>query len=284
MLWEASRSGARRRFQSTNTERDSSASGGSAARGGRKPKLRKQSPLQKLDSRDAACVKIHAGLLWQATSARWMRVGTKDSKGTLMTAVADSIVVKRLVRNLRYKLTYIKVFESFLQPEPHPAVVRLLHTLVSAQQTAVVPLSGYLQSLGVATQGLPLNQRLLDHASGRNDVRSRLRFVHYGLSKAVSWYKMQLMDRQMTADLELKQLLFELGEREAAGLWHTEAVMAMLRIPLEPEPKDQRDLRRLKPQQLQEWHPRLEENVGRPAWKGRQSAMLPSTSRSGHSD
>ncbi len=84
-----------------------------------------------------------------------------------MAEVADSIVVKRLVRNLQYKLTYIRVFESFLHPEPHPAVVRLLDALMSAQQTAIVPLSGYLQGLGVAAPGLRLNQRLLDHASGR---------------------------------------------------------------------------------------------------------------------
>jgi hypothetical protein len=201
-----------------------------------------------------------------------------------MAEVADSIVVKRLVRNLQYKLTYIRVFESFLHPEPHPAVVRLLNVLMSAQQTAIVPLSGYLQGLGVATQGLTLNQRLLDHASGRNDLRSRLRFIQYGLSKAVSWYRTQLMDRQMTADPQLKQLLFELGESEAAGLWRTEAVMAMLRISLKPEPEDQREPRHPKPQRPQDWHPRREEDARRPVWKGRQFSMLPRGSHSGHGD
>jgi hypothetical protein len=197
-----------------------------------------------------------------------MGMGTSDPKGSRMAEVADSIVVKRLVRNLRYKLTYIRVFESFLHPEPHPVVVRLLDELMSTQQTAIVPLSGYLQGLGATTQGLTLNQRLLDHASGRTCVRSRVRFIHYGLSKAVSWYKTQLMDRQMTADPKLKQLLLELGEREAAGLWRTETVMAMLRISLKPEPEDQREPRRLEPQRPQDWHTRLEEDVGRPVWKG----------------
>ena len=85
---------------------------------------------------------------------------TRGSKGYLMEELADSIVVKRLVRYLQYKRTYIRVFESFLEPELHPAVVDLLHALVSAQQAAVGPLSGYLRDLGFATQARPLNQSL----------------------------------------------------------------------------------------------------------------------------
>jgi hypothetical protein len=208
-----------------------------------------------------------------------MRVGKMNSKGTPMTEVADSIVVKRLVRNLRYKLTYINVFESFLQPEPHPAVARLLNALTSAQQTAVVPLSGYLQGLGVATQGLPLDQRLLAHASSRHDVRSRLRFIHYGLSKAVSWYKTQLMDRQMTADPELQRLLLELGENDAASLWHTEAVMVMLRIHQQPMPKDPRGPLRAEPDHGDPWRLRLMGTSKRPAWSGEQPALWPRLSR-----
>jgi hypothetical protein len=187
-----------------------------------------------------------------------------------MSEVADSIVVKRLVRNLRYRLNYIKVFESFLQPEPPPAVVRLLHTLTSAQRTAVVFLSGYLQGLGVATQSLPLNQRLLDHASGRNGVRSRLQFIQYGLSKAVSWYKMQLMDSQMTADPELRRLLLELGEKDAASLWRTEAVMVMLRFRQEPVSKDPGEPSRAEPDQPERWRSRRRGTSRRPAWSGKQ--------------
>ncbi len=187
-----------------------------------------------------------------------------------MTEVADSIVVKRLVRNLQYKLTYIKVFESFLQSEPRPAVVRLLSALISAQQTAVVPLSGYLKGLGITLQGLPLKQRLLDHASSRNDVRSRLRFIRYGLSKAVSWYMAQLMDRQMTADPELRRLLLELGQNDAASLWRTEAVMVMLRIRQEPVPKDLRRRARAEPDRGDARRSRLVGTSRRPAWSGEQ--------------
>jgi hypothetical protein len=208
-----------------------------------------------------------------------MRVGTRDTKGTMMAETADSIVVKRLVRNLRYKLTYIKVFESFLQPEPYPAVVRLLQTLVSAQQTAVVPLSGYLQGLGVVTQGLPLDQRLLDHASSRNDVKSRLQFVHYGLRRAVSWYKAQWMDRQMTADPEPRRLLLDLGENEAASLWRTEAIMVMLRIRQEGVPEDTSRPSLAEPDQGDVRRSRPMGTSRRPAWGGKQPTKWPRLSR-----
>jgi hypothetical protein len=208
-----------------------------------------------------------------------MRVGTGDWKNTLMAQDSDSIVVKRLVRNLRYRLTYIKVFESFLESQPHPAVVGLLNALVSAQQTAAMPLSGYLQGLGIATKGLPLNQRLLDHASSRNDVRSRLRFIQYGLRKAVSWYKVQLMDRQMTADPELRSLLLELGERSAASLWRTGAVMDMLGIRDESEPKGVREPSGVEPRQGDRQRSLQPGMPGRPAWSGEQPTIWPRKSR-----
>ena len=152
-----------------------------------------------------------------------------------MAEIADAIAAKRLVRNLRYRLTYTKVYESFLEPEPHPEVVKLLHALIDAQRSAITALSGYLPNLGVAAQDLPLVQRLLDHAACRTDVRSRLHFARYGLTKAVSWYKEQLVDRQMTGDPELSQILLQLGELEAASLWRTRATMTMLGIREEAE-------------------------------------------------
>ena len=152
-----------------------------------------------------------------------------------MAEIADAIVAKRLVRNLRYRLTYTKVFESFLEAEPHPEMIKLLHALISAQRSAITALSGYLPTLGVAAQDLPLVQKLLDHAASRTDMRSRLRFARYGLAKAVSWYKEQLIDRKMTADPELRQILLQLGELEAASLWRIRATMTMLGIREETE-------------------------------------------------
>jgi hypothetical protein len=152
-----------------------------------------------------------------------------------MAEIADEIVAKRLVRNLRYRLTYTKVFESFLEPEPHPEVVKLLHALIDAQGTAITALTGYLPNLGVAAQDLPLVQKLLEQAAGQTDVRSRLRFARYGLAKAVSWYKEQLMDSKMTGDPELRHILLHLGELEAASLWRTRATMTMLGVREEAE-------------------------------------------------
>ena len=186
--------------------------------------------------------------------------------------MTDSIVVKRLVRNLRYKLTYIKVFESFLKPAPPPAMVRLLNLLVEAQQAAALSLSTYLQGMGVDTQDLALYEDLMDHAAQRYGVRARLHFIYYGLDRAVSWYKTQLVDRQMTADPELRKLLLDLGEREAASLWRTEAVMVLLRIGLNSETKDRRRSSRIEPDQEDGWRSRLMETDRRPDWSGQRSA------------
>lgn len=198
-----------------------------------------------------------------------------------MDEIADSIVVKRLVRCLRYRLTYIRILETFLEPTPGFEVVQLLNSLMAAQQSAVASLTKYLSSLGVDVQDLSPDPRLLEHASHCQGVRARLRFIHYGFNKAVSWYKMQLTDKQMTADPELQQILFELGQVEAAKLWRIEAIMTMLRIPLQPEPEDRRELRRFKPQRLQDSRPGAMGDMRRPAWKGGRSTTLPRPSRSG---
>jgi hypothetical protein len=145
--------------------------------------------------------------------------------------MTESIVVVRLTRNLRYKLTYVKIFETYLESEPGAEIVDLLKSLIQAQQAAVSPLSRYLRHLDVQTQDLELDQKLMGHAFSRDNIRTRMRFIYDGLSRAVSWYKTQLLDRQMTADPEVKELLIELGEIDAAKLWRTEAVMGMLRIP-----------------------------------------------------
>jgi hypothetical protein len=186
--------------------------------------------------------------------------------------MTDSIVVKRLVRSLRYKLTYIKVFESFLKPAPPPAMVKLLNSLMGAQQAAALSLSSYLQGLDVETQDLPLCQDLMDHAAQRFGVRARLHFIYYGLDRAASWYKTQLVDRQMTADPELRNLLLDLGEREAASLWYTEAVMVLLRIGLNSEAKDRRRPSQVEPGSADGWRPRLMGTERRPDWSGQKSA------------
>jgi hypothetical protein len=183
--------------------------------------------------------------------------------------MSESIVVVRLTRNLRYKLTYVKIFESFLESEPGPAISDLLHSLIQAQQAAIAPLSRYLRKLDVQTQDLDLDQKLLRHAAERENVKAQMRFICDGLKRAVSWYRTQLMDKQMMSDPELRNLLFELGEIDAAKLWRTESTMAMLRIPTTLREKDWNDQQRPRSQPEAEWQPRLVEDVGRSEWDNR---------------
>jgi hypothetical protein len=196
-------------------------------------------------------------------------------KGEMM---ADSIVTTRLVRNLRYKITYIKIFETYLESNPQAEVSELLQALITAQQTAVGPLSRYLRLQDVSTQELELDQKLLSHAFGRTDVRSRLRFIYDGLTRATAWYKTQLMDRQMTGDPEVVALLLELGEIDAGKLWLTEAVMATLRVPTKLRERDWSDQRRVQPEE-DDWQPRLVEDVGRSDWQNSGPTQWPRRSK-----
>jgi len=193
----------------------------------------------------------------------------------------ESIVVIRLSRNLRYKLTYIKIFETYLESERQTTVAELLRSLLQAYQIAIGPLASYLRRLDVATQELELDDKLLDHASSRGDTESQLRFIHDGLSRAASWYKTQLADRQMAADPELRQLLVELGEIDAAKLWRTEAVMASLKIPLTVKGPDFSEPAAPSPEPTRttEWRPRLVEDVRRPNWTGERGSARPGHGR-----
>lgn len=193
--------------------------------------------------------------------------------------MAESIVEIRLIRNLRYKLSYIKIFETYLHSNPGAEVSTLLKALIEAQQSAIPPISRYLRQRDVQVQDLELDQRLLNHAFSREDVRSQLRFIYDGLTRAVAWYKTQLTDRQMTSDPELRALLVEIGEIDAAKLWRTEAVMGMLKISTNLKEKDWIDQERMQPEQDEDWQPRLVEDVSRPAWHGEHSPRWPRPGR-----
>ena len=194
-----------------------------------------------------------------------------------MVDTNDSIVVKRLVRNLRYRLTYIEVYESFLIREPHPEVVKLLHALIDAQRSTIATLTRYLEKLGVAARELPVVRKLQDQASLRKDLRSQLRFVSYGLTKAVSWYGAQLMDRQMTADPELRRLLLELGELEAASLWRTRAVMTMMGVREENESGQTAGSSRVELARGRQTRSRRLVPSSRTEWTGRQPGRRPAS-------
>jgi hypothetical protein len=157
-------------------------------------------------------------------------------------------------------------------------LLEVLKSLIQAQQSAIGPVSRYLRRLNVQVQDLDLDQRLLNHAASREDVRSQLRFIHDGLKRAVSWYKTQLVDKEMVADPELQAVLLELGETDAAQLWRVEAVMAILRIPSNVKEKEY-DQQRAQPEYDEDWRPRLVEDVGRATWKEDESPQWPRPSR-----
>jgi len=185
--------------------------------------------------------------------------------------MTESIVAVRLTRNLRYKLTYVKLFETYLESASAPELIELLHALVQSQESAVAALASYLRRMGLSTQDMELNDKLLTQAAGRTDIKSQLRFVYDGLRRAAAWYLTQLADKQMTQDPELRRLLLELGEAEAAKLWRTEAVMALLHIPAKAIKEEEPELEPVpEPMNLDSWKPRLVDDFGRPAWAGSQ--------------
>ncbi len=195
--------------------------------------------------------------------------------------MTESIVAIRMKRNLRYKLTYVKIFETYLESESRPEVTKLLRDLIQAQQAAISPLSSYLRRIEADSQDMDLDDKLLNHALSRENLPSRLRFIYDGLERATSWYQMQLVDKQMIADPELKELLFQLGETDAAKLWQVEAVMSILKIPVEVKKKDWDEFQRSQVKSTdQGWQSRLAEDVRRPSWSGER---LPDWYRPGRS-
>jgi hypothetical protein len=171
-----------------------------------------------------------------------------------------------MLRNLRYKLTYAQILKSFLKTSSNPRTADLFKKLAEAQEAAIASLRIYLQGLGIGTDDLQLNQQLMAHAAQRNDISSRLRFMHYGLDRAASWYKIQLKDDKMTSDPDLRDLLLTLGEIDAARLWHTRMVMQSLQITTDPNRKT--DDATARPSGKAEWRPHLVEDLAQHSQQG----------------
>ena len=199
----------------------------------------------------------------------------------MLKATNPPIVIKRLWRNLQYRLTYSSVFENFTEPDPGPEVVALLESLVEAQQATARLVSAYLDSLDVDVQDLGLKQRLLEQAAEHNKLRRRLEFIHSGLSRSASWYKVQLADQQMTADPELRRLLLELGEMEARNLWRTEALMAIRGMLPDAEPGERPEPPSPGRERKPGWRSRLAADVPRPSREARRSEKRRRSSRPG---
>ncbi len=193
--------------------------------------------------------------------------------------MSESIVALRLTRNLRYKLTYVRIFETFLETSPAPEVTELLQILIQIQQSAIASLATYLRRLEVSTQDLELNDKLIAQATDRKDLKAQLRFIYDGLDRGVAWYRTQLCDRQMTIDPELCRLLIELGEMEASKLWRTEAVMGLLHIPVKLKDKEYEPEPIPDPTRPEGWRPRLVDDFERPNWTGPKAQRPPTGER-----
>ncbi len=193
--------------------------------------------------------------------------------------MSESIVELRLTRNLRYKLTYVKIFETFLEATLAPEVTELLQILIQIQLSAITSLASYLRRLDVSTQELELNDKLIAQAADRTDPKSQLRFIYDGLDRGVAWYRTQLCDRQMTTDPELCKLLIELGEMEASKLWRTEAVMGLLHIPVKVKDKEYEPELVPEPAHPETWRPRLVDDIGRPGWSSAKPSRPPAANR-----
>jgi len=75
----------------------------------------------------------------------------------------------------------------------------------------------------------------------------------------------------MTADPDLKNLLFQLGESDAAQMWRTEATMAMIGITAKPKQREYRDQPRPDPDGIEGWRPNLVEDVSQTQWDSQRS-------------
>lgn len=193
--------------------------------------------------------------------------------------MSESLIVKRLRRNLRYRRTYVQVYEEYLQSERNTRLQELLRGLVESQQAACAELEQNLRRLNGSSNGLaPYNQLLAD-AAKRTDARSRLLFIQSGLKRSVNWYLTQLMDKRVSSEPDVRQLLIDLGENESAQLWRTEALLHLLRVPVDVEVSQDAESSRFESQQDEDWRSALAEDVRRPSWGGEQPGRPPRIDR-----
>lgn len=189
--------------------------------------------------------------------------------------MSEPLIIKRFRRNLRYRRTYIQIYEEYLHEEPNAQVQDLLRGLIESQRDACAELEQCLRRLDGSSDGLMPYGQLMADAAKRSDVRSRLLFIQTGLKRAVDWYTTQLLDQRVSSDPENRRLLVNLGESESAQLWRTEAVMHMLRVPVATDEGQDDDVSPFEPQRDQDWRWDLPEDVRRPVWGGEQPGRPP---------
>jgi hypothetical protein len=147
-----------------------------------------------------------------------------------MTETRLSTVVAYLARNLDYKLTYLEIYQEYLEQVGEKEVIEFIQALMDAEQESIARLSSRLRQLGHPVRQQASLEKLKAQAFTRRDTPGKLQFVQAGLERSAAWYAEQLLNREMVADWDTRQLLIELGRTEAAYLWHANALLAEMAV------------------------------------------------------
>jgi hypothetical protein len=147
-----------------------------------------------------------------------------------MTETKLSTVVAQLARNLDYKLTYLDIYEEYLEQVGEKEVIEFIQALMDAEQESIARLSSRLRQLGHPVRQQASVEKLKAQAWTRRDTPGKLQFVQTGLERSAAWYAEQLLNPEMVADSATRQLLIELGKIEAAYLWHANALLAEMAV------------------------------------------------------
>jgi hypothetical protein len=147
-----------------------------------------------------------------------------------MTQTSLSTVVSHLARNLDYKLTYLEIYQEYLEQVGEKEVIEFIQALMDAEQESIARLSSRLRQLGHPVRQQASLEKLKAQAFTRRDTPGKLQFVQTGLERSAAWYAEQLLHPEMVADSDTRQLLIGLGRTEAAYLWHANALLAEMAI------------------------------------------------------
>ncbi len=147
-----------------------------------------------------------------------------------MSQTTLSTVTARLARNLEYKLTYLEIYQGYLAQGGESEALEFIRALIDTQQDSIAGLSSRLRQLDYPVRQLAALEKLKAQAFTRRDTAGKLQFVQTGLERSAAWYAEQLLDPEIRADADTRQLLIELGQADAAALWRVNALLGEMAI------------------------------------------------------
>ncbi|NOX63900.1 MAG: hypothetical protein GXP42_18440 [Chloroflexi bacterium] len=101
-----------------------------------------------------------------------------------------------LETNLRFHMAWVSIVRTYLRKQPKPDVAHFLERMLETEQQAVDMLARELRRLGVAASRLPPQDDLVADGLRRKNARSRLQFIHVGLTRSLEWYRQRLADEK----------------------------------------------------------------------------------------